>query len=299
MTRSICTISVLCVLVVAACTQYAVSDDENYNPKWELRFPSEQEMMEKGVPVVEQYMQLMIRDRIDRAVADESERYALLSQEYLATQEIDPKLYKLNDYAFEEYEILGVERNYVKVQGFHHTTGWSRILTFRMLVENEKLVIEPSNVSRQNKPLPIRNFLTPWWMDSERIRIERLGKEFPSPNVSREGGAGNLSIVPDGMRVVTIKVNNTGMDYAPPGIRVDVIRTGTPPEGSEGVVSRIILENIQVLSAGQVVEQNPDGQSKKVNIVTLLVTPEQAQKLLITGEYKFLLALHYPLDSED
>ena len=182
MKRSMRIMPMLFVLVVAVWTQYAVADDENYTSEWELRFPSEQETIEKGMPVVEKYMQLMIRDHVKHDDADESESYALLSQEYLATQEIDPKQFKLNYYAFEEYEILGVERNYVKVQGFNRTHGWSRILTFRMLVENGKLVIEPSHINRKGQPLPVGNYVTAWWMTSERIRESRpKPKVIPAP----------------------------------------------------------------------------------------------------------------------
>lgn len=257
MTRSIWKMSVLCIFLVAWWTQSAVSD-ENY---WELRFPSEQETRDRGVPVVEQYMQLMIRDWIDRADADESERYPLISQEYLAAQEIDPKQFKLNDYAFDEYEILGVERNYVRVQGFNHLSGWSRILTFRMLVEDEKLVVEPSRVNRKDEPIPVGNFLTTWWTTSERIREGASHGEFSSPNFSRESGSELPSIIPDGMRAIAVRVDNTaGTDNIKPGTRVDVIRTVIPPDGRQEDVSRTILENIQVLAFGQVEEQNSDGQ---------------------------------------
>ncbi|MEJ2111898.1 MAG: Flp pilus assembly protein CpaB, partial [Acidobacteriota bacterium] len=89
------------------------------------------------------------------------------------------------------------------------------------------------------------------------------------------------SSIPDGMRAVSVKVNSViSTDYFLPGTRVDVIRTGIP---REGVSSRIFFENIQVLSSGQVEVQNSDGQPKKVTIVTLLVTQEQAQKLILAG----------------
>lgn len=292
MARSICTMSVLCVLVVAACAQFAVSEDENYNPKWEWRFPSEQETIEKGVPVVEKYIQLMIRDRINRTDADESERYALVSQEYLATQEIDPKQFKLNDYAFEEYKIFGVERNYVRVQGFNRAVGWSRILTFRMVVENGELVIEPSKVTRQDKPLPIRNFLTTWWMTSELIREGRLPRGSSSPILNRGDGSELRSTIPDGMRANSVRVDSIlGADFASPGIRVDLIQTKPLSSTSEREESRIVLENVQVLTSGQVKEQNSDGQPKKVTVVTLLVTSEQAQKIILAGTEGIRLAV--------
>lgn len=72
---------------------------------------------------------------------------------------------------------------------------------------------------------------------------------------------------------------------------MDVIRNCPLPDNNERFVSRIILENIQVLSSGQGVEWNPDGQSQNVWIVTLLVNLEQAQNLMLAKSETIQLAL--------
>jgi pilus assembly protein CpaB len=59
------------------------------------------------------------------------------------------------------------------------------------------------------------------------------------------------------------------------------------------------LENLEVLAAGQNVQRNVDGQPQTVQDVTLLLTPEQAQKVaLATGEGRIQLALRNPIDKE-
>jgi pilus assembly protein CpaB len=115
-----------------------------------------------------------------------------------------------------------------------------------------------------------------------------------------EAGAGLTSVIPQGMRAVSVKVDDViGVaGFVLPGTRVDVIVTGTPtPE--EEVTSKMILENVQVLAAGQNVQQDVDGKPQKVQVVTLLVSPEQAQELALAAvEQRIQLALRNPLDTE-
>lgn len=116
----------------------------------------------------------------------------------------------------------------------------------------------------------------------------------------REGGAGLTSVIPDGMRAVSLKVDDViGVaGFVLPGTHVDVIMTGAPKPG-EDVTSKTILENTQVLAAGQNVQQDAEGKPQTVQVVTLLVSPEQAQDLAlaVVGE-RIQLALRNPLDSE-
>jgi pilus assembly protein CpaB len=116
----------------------------------------------------------------------------------------------------------------------------------------------------------------------------------------KEGGSGLPSAIPDGMRAVAVKVNDViGVaGFVLPGTRVDVIMTGTP-KGNEDVTSRVILENVQVLAAGQNVEQDANGKPQNVPVITLLVSPEHAQDLALAGAGGSIqLALRNPLDSE-
>jgi pilus assembly protein CpaB len=100
------------------------------------------------------------------------------------------------------------------------------------------------------------------------------------------------------MRAVAVKVNDViGVaGFVVPGTRVDVLIIGTPNE-SGGEVSKIFLENVQVLAAGQNVEQDVNGKPQNVQVVTMLVTPEDAQKLALAGGSRIQLALRNPIDT--
>ncbi len=116
----------------------------------------------------------------------------------------------------------------------------------------------------------------------------------------KEGGAGLTSVIPTGMRAVSVKVDDViGVaGFVLPGTRVDVIMTGTP-RGIDDVASKMILENVQVLAAGQNVQQDANGKPQKSQVVTLLVSPVEAQALaLASANEHILLALRNPLDTE-
>jgi pilus assembly protein CpaB len=86
-----------------------------------------------------------------------------------------------------------------------------------------------------------------------------------------------------------------------PGMRVDVLVSGNPPgeAASQGVVTKTILQNIQVLSAGTDIQRDNEGKPQQVQVVTLLVTPEQAQILsLASNSLKIQLVLRNPLDTK-
>ena len=102
------------------------------------------------------------------------------------------------------------------------------------------------------------------------------------------------------MRAVSVRVNEIiGVaGYVLPGNRVDVVATASPTDARADTTSKVVLSNVQVLTAGTRMEQNGD-QSKpvQVTVVTLLVYPEQAERLaLASTEGKIQLALRNPLD---
>lgn len=114
---------------------------------------------------------------------------------------------------------------------------------------------------------------------------------------SKEAGAGLGSTIPEGMRAVAVRVNDIiGVaGFVVPGTHVDVIIIGTP--GASGVTtSKIFLENVQILSAGQNVERDVNGKPQSSQVVTMLVTPEDAQKLALAGDSRIQLALRNPID---
>lgn len=118
---------------------------------------------------------------------------------------------------------------------------------------------------------------------------------------SKEAGAGLPPVIPEGMRGVSVRVNEVvGVaGYVLPGNRVDVVATASPTESRADTTSKVVLSNVQVLTAGTRIEQDQD-QNKpvQVTVVTLLVTPEQAERLaLASTEGKIQLALRNPMDT--
>ena len=96
---------------------------------------------------------------------------------------------------------------------------------------------------------------------------------------SKEAGSGLPPVIPEGMRAVSVRVNEViGVaGYVLPGNRVDVVATASPSEKKADTTSKVVLSNVQVLTAGTRMEQS-DNENKpvQVTVVTLLVNPEQA-----------------------
>jgi pilus assembly protein CpaB len=117
---------------------------------------------------------------------------------------------------------------------------------------------------------------------------------------SKEAGAGLPPIIPDGMRAVSVRVNEViGVaGYVLPGSRVDVIATASPTANVTDMTSKVVLANVLTLTAGTRIEQDQkDGKAVQVTVVTMAVTPEQAERLaLASTEGKIQLALRNPLD---
>ncbi len=112
-------------------------------------------------------------------------------------------------------------------------------------------------------------------------------------------GGGLTATIPDGMRAVGVKVNDViGVaGFVVPGSRVDIILSGSPARNGEVEMSKVFLENIQVLAAGQIVTNDANGKPQNVQVVTLLVTPEDSEKLALASvDGRIQLSLRNPLD---
>ena len=125
---------------------------------------------------------------------------------------------------------------------------------------------------------------------------------LPGKLSSKEAGAGLPPIIPPGKRAMSVRVNEViGVaGYVLPGTRVDVVATQNPSNRAEDMTSKVVLSNVQVLTAGTRVEHDTkDGKPMQVTVVTLVVTPDEAERLtLASTEGKIQLALRNPLDLE-
>jgi len=117
-------------------------------------------------------------------------------------------------------------------------------------------------------------------------------------------GGGLAPTIPQGMRACAVRVDEVvGVaGFVIPGARVDVLVSGNPPGAAgstEGVMTQTILQNIQVLSAGTDIQRDAEGKPQQVQVVNLLVTPEQAELLsLASNSLKIQLVLRNPLDTQ-
>lgn len=116
---------------------------------------------------------------------------------------------------------------------------------------------------------------------------------------ARGAGGGLPIVIPEGMRAVTVKVDDViGVaGFVLPGTRVDVVVTFNPGRDQEQATSRIILQNVEAVAAGQTTQRDEKGTPKSVPVITLLVTPEQAETLTLAAtEGQIQLALRNMLD---
>jgi pilus assembly protein CpaB len=122
---------------------------------------------------------------------------------------------------------------------------------------------------------------------------------LPAKLASKEAGAGLPPIIPKGERAVSVRVDDViGVaGYVLPGTRVDVLTTVSPTEQHADTTTKVILSNVQVLTAGTRIDQDSQNKPVQVTVVTLVVNPEQAERLaLASTEGKIQLALRNPLD---
>jgi pilus assembly protein CpaB len=123
---------------------------------------------------------------------------------------------------------------------------------------------------------------------------------LPAKLASKEAGAGLPPVIPSGFRAMSVRVNDVvGVaGYVLPGTRVDVLATVNPTQQPTDVTSKVILTNVQVLTAGTKIERDADNnQPMAVSVVTLVVSPDEAERLtLASTEGKIQLALRNPLD---
>ncbi len=117
----------------------------------------------------------------------------------------------------------------------------------------------------------------------------------------KEAGAGLAVVIPEGQRALSVRVDDVVAvaGFVVPGTIVDVLVTGDVP-GGNNTITKVVLEKIRVLAAGQKVEQDREGKPQTVTVVTLLVDPEQANKLtLASTEGKIHLALRNTIDTKE
>jgi pilus assembly protein CpaB len=102
------------------------------------------------------------------------------------------------------------------------------------------------------------------------------------------GAVGLTTKIPEGMRAVAVDTNDVtnvaGFLY--PGARVDVLVTFQPDTGKgagQEWMTSTVLQNVEVLSTGERIVPDPSGKPQKVRQVTMLLSPEDSQKLVLAS----------------
>lgn len=126
---------------------------------------------------------------------------------------------------------------------------------------------------------------------------------LPMKLATKDGGVGLPPAIPPGLRAVSVRVNEViGVSgYVVPGTRVDIVATVNPGQNQQDITSKVILTNVQVLAAGTKIERDTEkGKPIPVNVVTLLVNPDESERLTLAAtEGKIQLALRNPLDKDN
>lgn len=149
---------------------------------------------------------------------------------------------------------------------------------------------------------PLKNPLTSIEQATDRVVNMPLvkGEPISMSKLAAKGETGGLSaVLREGRRAVTVKVNEiVGVaGFALPGNYVDVMVN--TPDGNNNLVSKIVIERIQVLAVAQDVA-NLESKPKVVNAVTLEVTPAQAEKIDLArsvGSLSLVLRSQVDMDS--
>lgn len=122
---------------------------------------------------------------------------------------------------------------------------------------------------------------------------------LPGKIAAANAGSGLSSLIPQGMRAVSVRVNDvvSVAGFVQPGSRVDVLATGNQGGGNERQTTTV-LENVAVIAVGKNLERNPTGDVQTAPVITLLVSPDDGQRLtLASQEGRIQLALRNPLDT--
>lgn len=112
-----------------------------------------------------------------------------------------------------------------------------------------------------------------------------------------EAGTGVRPLIPEGMRAQAIRVNELiGVSgFVLPGSKVDVIAIGSPD--TRGPLSKIVLNNIEILAINQDTSVPPEERSRAATVATVLVTPEDGERLaLAASQSQIVLQLRNGLD---
>lgn len=106
-------------------------------------------------------------------------------------------------------------------------------------------------------------------------------------------GVGLSTRIPDGMRAISLKTDQVvGVaGFLIPGSHVDVLVTFRTPRSPDPVTATV-LQDVQIIATGQKMQPDPEGKIAPTDVVTLLVDPQDAEKVVLAsaqGSVHFVL----------
>jgi pilus assembly protein CpaB len=126
----------------------------------------------------------------------------------------------------------------------------------------------------------------------------KLNEPLLEGKLAPKGTGGGLpTIITEGMRALSVRVDEViaVAGFVIPGTRVDVLLTKAV--GGENV-TRAILQNVQILAAGQSIQIDAEGKPQTVAVITVLLSPEQAEMLtLAANQGRIQMTLRNMLDT--
>lgn len=188
---------------------------------------------------------------------------------------------------------------------FGGLAGWSAL----RLLNQSALAVEPARVSAAQVVVAARDLEVGHLLGQEDVKViewpsttvpEGYAQTIPdvvgrgiitgvrrneplldSKMADRSGHGGLPIAIPEGMRAVSVPVDEvvSVAGFVVQGTRVDLYVTITPPGGSDPI-TKLVLQNVTVLAAGQEYRQDPQGQPTSVSVLTVLVSPEDGEKLV-------------------
>ena len=145
----------------------------------------------------------------------------------------------------------------------------------------------PDNVALPGSMRKLEDVIGRPLMVTAAAKQPLLQRDLAAPG----SGYGLSGKIPEGMRATAIRSNEiVGVaGFLFPGSHVDVIATYASPSGT---ITNTVLQDVEVISTGTSIEPDPQGKPQTVNVVTLLLTPEDSQKILLAssqGTIQFVL----------
>jgi pilus assembly protein CpaB len=129
----------------------------------------------------------------------------------------------------------------------------------------------------------------------------RLNEPFLESKLAPRGAGGGMkTLITDKMRAMSIRVDDViGVaGFVVPSTRVDVLLIASGQPVTSEPTTKLLLQNIQVLAAAQTIQTDAQGQPQPVPVVTLELTPEQAETLaMASNQGRIQLTLRNILDT--